>query len=162
VKEAVGAVALREKTVTEVGKHAVVEAGSSRSMAIAYLKSTWQADRLGGLPARQAEQELQQIDGGQLGGREARTTLSRVPVSKVLVAPQPIEAVAHPHRRRAVRVDNERLNNCIGHRNHPSMPADHAAALRNSKIPDRVKFVPVAGWEESPRRTPARRGHVDP
>ncbi|MFJ8856711.1 hypothetical protein ACIRJP_42265, partial [Streptomyces sp. NPDC102437] len=33
------------------------------------------------------------------------------------------------------------LDSCIGHRNHPSMPVDHAAAPGNSKIPDRVKLM---------------------
>ncbi len=32
------------------------------------------------------------------------------------------------------------LDSCIGRRNYPSMPVDHAAAPRNSKIPDRVKL----------------------
>ncbi|MFB7224605.1 hypothetical protein ACFC0I_42155, partial [Streptomyces sp. NPDC056227] len=33
---------------------------------------------------------------------------------------------------------------CIGHRNDTSMLVDHAAAQRNSKIPDRVKLRPVS------------------
>ncbi|MEU2134932.1 hypothetical protein, partial [Streptomyces sp. NPDC018352] len=32
------------------------------------------------------------------------------------------------------------LDSFIGRRNYPSMPVDHAAALGNSKIPDRVKL----------------------
>ncbi|MEU5289414.1 hypothetical protein AB0G97_36265, partial [Streptomyces sp. NPDC020755] len=33
------------------------------------------------------------------------------------------------------------LDSCIGRRNYPSMPVDHAAAPRNFKIPDRVKLT---------------------
>lgn len=36
------------------------------------------------------------------------------------------------------RRDNGHLDSCIGHRNHPSMPADHAGPLGNSKIPGRT------------------------
>lgn len=32
------------------------------------------------------------------------------------------------------------LDSCIGQRNYPSMPVDHAAAPEYSKIPDRVKL----------------------
>ena len=38
------------------------------------------------------------------------------------------------------RSDNGHLDNCIGLRNSPSMPADHTGAPGNSKIPDRVKL----------------------
>ncbi|WP_435599831.1 MSCRAMM family protein [Streptomyces sp. C10-9-1] len=47
------------------------------------------------------------------------------------------EGTCSPERGRR---DNGHLDNCIGRRNHPSMPVDHAAAPRNSKIPDRVKL----------------------
>lgn len=63
----------------------------------------WAADRLGRLPVRQAEWELPHTNGGWLGGRETWTPVPRVPVDEVLVAPQPIQPVAHPYRRRAAR-----------------------------------------------------------
>ncbi|MFF2385713.1 hypothetical protein [Streptomyces sp. NPDC058108] len=37
------------------------------------------------------------------------------------------------------RRDNGHLDSCIGRRNHPSMPVNHAAAPGNYKIPDRAK-----------------------
>ena len=107
VEEAVSAVALGE-TVTEVGQHAVVEAGIVQLHGQGVLEVDAAAHRLGGLPVRQAEQELQHTDGGQLGGREARTPVARVPVGEVLVAPQPVQPVSHPHRRRATRVARPR------------------------------------------------------
>ncbi len=71
----------------------------------------------------------------------------------VLVAPVDVATSYHPgcsparaaqsETERAHRNggDNGHLDSCIGHRDHPSMPADHAAAPGNSKIPDRVKLV---------------------
>ncbi|MFD9053516.1 hypothetical protein ACFVZ9_43095, partial [Streptomyces zaomyceticus] len=51
-------------------------------------------------------------------------------------------------------------NECIGHWNSPSMPVDHAAAPRNSKIPDRVnpkRYETEDGWLTNvrPLTTPA-------
>lgn len=56
----------------------------------------------------QIEQELQQAHGGELGGREARPPSSRVPVSKIVVIPQSVEAVTYPYRRRTGRVARPR------------------------------------------------------
>ncbi|GAB2772152.1 hypothetical protein GCM10027073_01310 [Streptomyces chlorus] len=107
VEEAVGAVVLGE-AVTEVGRHAVVEAGVVQLHGQGVLGVDAAVDRLGGLPVRQVQQELQHADGGRLGGREAGAPVARVPVGEVLVAPQPIEPVAHPYRRRAIRVARPR------------------------------------------------------
>lgn len=107
VEEAVGPVALGE-TVAEVGRHAVVEAGIVQLHSHGVLEVDAAADRLGGLTVRQAEPELQDADGGQLGGREARAPVARVPVGEVLVTPQPMQPVSHPYRRRAVRVARPR------------------------------------------------------
>ena len=88
VEEAVGTVALQQ-TLAEVGQHTVVEAGIVQLHGHRVLEVDAAADRLGGLPVRQAEQELQHTDGGQLGGRETRTPVARVPVGEVLVAHSP-------------------------------------------------------------------------
>ncbi|GAA4803131.1 hypothetical protein GCM10023220_35370 [Streptomyces ziwulingensis] len=107
VEEAVSAIAFGE-TVTEVGQHAVVEPGIVQFHCHGVLEVDATADRLGGLPVRQAEQELQHTDGGQLSRREPRAPIPRVPVGEVLVAPQPIEAIAYPYRRRTARVARPR------------------------------------------------------
>ncbi|GGX36334.1 hypothetical protein GCM10010341_67270 [Streptomyces noursei] len=107
VEEAIGAVALGE-TVAEIGQHTVVEAGVVQLHGHRVLEVDPAAHRLGGLPVRQAEQELQHADGGQLGGREARTPVTRIPVRKVLVTPQPVQAVSHPHRCRTTWVARPR------------------------------------------------------
>jgi hypothetical protein len=43
-----------------------------------------------------------------LGRREARTTVTWMPVGEVLVVLQPVEAVTYPYRRRATRVARPR------------------------------------------------------
>jgi hypothetical protein len=68
VEATVGSAALGE-TLTEVGQHAVVEAGIVQFHGQRVLEIDAAADRLGRLPVRQTEQELQHADGGQLGGR---------------------------------------------------------------------------------------------
>ena len=95
VEEAVGAAALGE-TLAEVGQHAVVEAGIVQLHGHGVLEIDAAAHRLGRLPVRQTEQELQHTDGGQLSGRETRAPVARVPVGEVLVAPQPVQAVSSP------------------------------------------------------------------
>lgn len=57
VEEAVGTAVLGE-TVAEVAQHAVVEAGVIQLHGHGVLEVDATADRLGGLPVRQAEQEL--------------------------------------------------------------------------------------------------------
>lgn len=107
VEESVSPVAFGE-TVAEVGQHAVMESGIVQLHRHGVLEVDATADCLGGLPVRQAEQELQHTDGGQLSGREPRAPIPWVPVGEVLVAPQPIEAVANPYRRRTVRIARPR------------------------------------------------------
>jgi hypothetical protein len=41
-------------------------------------------------------------------GRQARTPVTRIPVGEVLVTPQPVQPVSHPHRRGATRVARPR------------------------------------------------------
>ncbi|GGM80718.1 hypothetical protein GCM10012275_59250 [Longimycelium tulufanense] len=81
----------------EVGQHAVVQTGIVQLHGQGVFEVDAAADRLGGLPVRQVEQELQHTDGGQLGGREARAPVARVPVDEVLVAPQPVQPVSRTH-----------------------------------------------------------------
>lgn len=66
VQEPVGTVALGE-ALSEVGQHAVVEAGIIELQREGIFEVDAAAHRLGGLPVRQAEQELQHTDSGQLG-----------------------------------------------------------------------------------------------
>jgi hypothetical protein len=61
-------------------------------------------DRFRGLLVRRAQQKLQHAEGGQLGGREPRTSVSRISAREVLIAPQPVQPVPYPHCRRATRV----------------------------------------------------------
>lgn len=65
VEEAVSKVVFGE-TVSEVGQHAVVEAGVVQLRGHGVLEVDAAADRLGGLPVGQGEQGLQHTDGGRL------------------------------------------------------------------------------------------------
>ena len=107
VEETVGSAVLGE-TVAEVGQHAVVEAGIVQFHGQRVLEIDAAANRFGRLPVRQTEEELEHTDGGQLGGRETWTAVTRIPVGEVLVTPQPVQAVSHPHRRRTARVARPR------------------------------------------------------
>lgn len=107
VEEAIGTVVCSE-TVAEVCQHTVVEPGIMQLHRHRILEVDAAANRLGGLPVRQAQQELQHADGGQLSRRKPRTPIPRIPADKVLVAPQPIQPVAHPYRRRTTRVARPR------------------------------------------------------
>lgn len=100
--------AFLDEPIAEVGQHAVMEAGVVQLHRVGVLEVDAAADRLGGLPVRQAEQELQHTDGGQLSRRKPRPPIPWVPVGEVLVAPQPIEAVTHPYRCRTARVARPR------------------------------------------------------
>jgi hypothetical protein len=107
VEETVSTIPLGE-TIAEIGQHAVVEPGVIQLHGHRVLEVDAAPDRLGGLPVRQTEQELQHTDGGQLSRRETRPPVTRVPVGEVLVAPQPIQPVTHPYRRRTTRVARPR------------------------------------------------------
>lgn len=107
VEETVGAAVFSE-TIAEVGQHTVVETRIIQFHGHRIFEVDAAAHRLGGLPVRQAEQELQNTDGGQLSRRKPRTPVTRIPVGEVLVAPQPIQPVTHPYRRRATRVARPR------------------------------------------------------
>ncbi|GGZ19612.1 hypothetical protein GCM10010327_58390 [Streptomyces nitrosporeus] len=107
VEETVSTVTFSE-TVAEVGQHAVMEPGIVQFHRHGVLEVDATADRLSGLPVRQAEQELQHTDGGQLSRREPRPPIPRIPVGEDLVAPQPIEAVVYPYRHRTAGVARPR------------------------------------------------------
>jgi hypothetical protein len=106
-QQPVGAVALGEP-VAKVGQDAVVEAGVFQLQAEGVLEVDAAAHRLGRLSVGKIEQELQHVRGGEPGGREARTLISRVPVSEILVVPQSVEAVTYSYRRRTVQVARPR------------------------------------------------------
>lgn len=113
-------------------------------------------DRFRGLPVRRAQQELQHADGGQLGGREPRTSVARIPAREVLIAPQPVQPVPYPHCRRATRVarpgdlrgprrdlptrarvKRQRTPRQLNRSTRQSeMPTDHARAPGSTKITD--------------------------
>lgn len=101
VEEPVGTAVFGEP-VAEVGRHAVMETGIVQLHGHGVLEVDAAADRLGGLPARQAEQELQHTDGGQLSRRETRTPVPRVPVGESSShhspssGPVPISPSCHP------------------------------------------------------------------
>jgi hypothetical protein len=67
VQEAVSVIS-PDQALAEVGQHAVVEAGIVQLHGEGVFEIDAAADRLGRLPVRQSEQELQHADGGQLGG----------------------------------------------------------------------------------------------
>jgi hypothetical protein len=97
-----------QQPVAEVAQHAVVEAGIVELEAERVLEVDPAPHRLGGIAVRQAEQELQHAHRGQLGGRDPGAPVPGVPPGEVLVLPQAVEPVPHPHRRRPGRVAGPR------------------------------------------------------
>jgi hypothetical protein len=96
------------QALAEVGQHAVVEARIVQLHGQGVLEVHAAAHRLSRLTVRQVEQELQHAHGGQLGGREAGAPVARIPADEVLIAPQPVQPVTHPHRRRTTRIGRPR------------------------------------------------------
>lgn len=107
IEKTVGA-AIPDDSFAEVGQHAVVEARVVQLHGQGVLEIGTTADRFRCLPVRQTEQELQHTDRGQLSGRKTRTAVARVPAGEVLVVPQPVQPVPHPHGRRTVRIARPR------------------------------------------------------
>src|SRR5579859_6823490 len=60
--------------------------------------------RLSGTAVREIEQELQHAHRGQLRRRQRRPPVPGIPSREILVLPQPIEPIPHPHCRRTTRV----------------------------------------------------------
>ena len=63
---------------------------------------------LSGIAVREIEQELQHAHRGQLRRRKSRPPVPGIPAGEVLVLPQAVEPVPHPHRRRPGRVAGPR------------------------------------------------------
>lgn len=138
------------------------------------------AHRLGCLPIRQIEQKLQHADRGQLSWRETRTPITWVPIQEILVAPQPVQPILHPHRSRTARIARPR--NLRGQRRNllprtetngqraprqlhrPVNKADHATDQvphHETKITDRVKLGRSTS-RPRPASPPWRTAHPPP
>jgi hypothetical protein len=99
---------LLHQAVPEAARHAVTEAGVVEIEAERVLEVDPAPHRLGGITAGQPEQELQHAHHGQPGRRDPRPPVPGIPAGEVLVAPQPVEPVPHPQRRRPGRVAGPR------------------------------------------------------
>ena len=64
--------------------------------------------RLGSVTVRQAKQELQHAHRRQLRRRDPGPPVPGIPAGEILVRPQAVEPVPHPHRRRPGRVASPR------------------------------------------------------
>ncbi len=129
-------------------------------MAIAYLKSMRQRTASAACrserPSRNCSTQTVASCAGERPGRpsrgyqsakssshhspssRSRTHIAAVPPGLLARATCAVrDGTCSPERGRR---DNRHLDNCIGRRNYPSMPADHAAAPANSKIPGQVKL----------------------
>ena len=97
-----------QQPVAEVAQHAVVEARIVEVEAERVLEVDPAPHRLGGVAVRQVEQELQHAHRGQLRRRDPGPPVPGIPAGEVLVLPQAVEPVPHPHRRRPGRVAGPR------------------------------------------------------
>ena len=100
--------AVLQQPVAEVAQHAVVEAGIVEIEAERVLEVDPAPHRLGGVTVGQVEQELQHAHRGQLRRRDPGPPVPGIPAGEVLVRPQAVEPVPHPHRRRPGRVAGPR------------------------------------------------------
>ena len=99
---------LRQQPVAEIAQHAVVEARIVEIEAERVLEVDAAPHRLGGIAVREIEQELQHAHRGQLSRRDPGPPIPGIPAGEVLVRPQAVEPVPHPHRRRPGRVAGPR------------------------------------------------------
>jgi hypothetical protein len=99
---------LLQQPVTEVAQHAVMETGIVELDAERVLEVDPAPPRLGGIAAGQSEQELQHAHRGQLRRPDPGTSVQRIQASEVLVVPEPVEPVPHPHRRRPGQIASPR------------------------------------------------------
>jgi hypothetical protein len=97
-----------QQPLAEVTQHAVVEAGIAGLEAGRVLEVDPAPHRPGSVTVRQVKQELQHAHRGQLRRRESRTPVPGIPSREVLVIPQAVEPVPHPHRRRPGRIAGPR------------------------------------------------------
>ena len=100
--------AFLQQPAAEVAQHAVMEAGIVEIKAERVLEVDPAPHRLGGVAVGQVQQELQHAHRGQLGRRDPRAPVPGIPPGEVLVRPQAVEPVPHPHRRRPGRVAGPR------------------------------------------------------
>jgi hypothetical protein len=155
---------LLQQPLAEVTQHAVMEARIVEIEAERVVEVDPAPHRLGSVTVGQIEQELQHAHRRQLRRRDPRAPVPRIPPGEVLVLPQAVEPVPHPHRRRPGRVAGPRhprgqlrnLDPQAGTDRHDALlrisqdshiPARLAprvtAVSQNTKIPDRVK---ISGW----------------
>jgi len=99
---------VHQQPVPEIAQHAVMEAWIIEIEAERVLEVDPAPHRLGSVTVRQVEQELQHAHRGQLGRRDPGPPVPGIPPGEVLVLPQPVEPVPHPHRRRPGRVAGPR------------------------------------------------------
>ncbi len=103
IEQPVGAVSFREP-VAEIAQHTVMEAGVVQLQGQRVLEVDTTAHGLGHLPIGQVQHILQHAHGGQLGRRQTRPPVTRIPVREILIVPKTFEPVTYPHRRGAARI----------------------------------------------------------
>lgn len=176
IEKTVGAAVLGE-ALAEVGQHAVVKARIVQLHGQGVLEIDAAADRFRCLAVRQAEQELQHtrspVGRARCGGVRRAGTSPRSPrrTTARRGGLSPTSPLYHPGCSPA---RSARSETGLAHRNGdgvttdtsttasvfeaaPSMPADHADAPGNSKIPDRVKLRWPRSGSEQPRGLRGRR-----
>ena len=150
-----------QQALAEVAQHAVMEAGIVEIEAERVLEVDPAPHGLSSTAVREIEQELQHAHRGQLRRRESRTPVPGIPPGEVLVLPQAVEPVPHPHRRRPGRVADRAtravssgtstprrgridITHSSGISQDSHIPARlahrHGHRQPNASIPDRVKL----------------------
>ncbi len=112
-----------------------MEAGIVQLQAERVLEVDAAAYCLGRGAVRVAVQELQHAHRGQLRRGQPRAPVTRIPSLEVLVAPQSVEPVTQPHRRRPRRVRRPR-DPRRELRNHAARTRTHRHHYHLSKNPD--------------------------
>src|SRR6266566_7724105 len=99
---------LLQQPLAEVTQHAVMEARIIQIEAERVLEVDPAPHRLGSVTVGQIEQELQHAHRRELRRRDPRAPVPGIPPGEVLVRPQAVEPVPHPHRCRPGRVASPR------------------------------------------------------
>ena len=99
---------VHQQPVAEIAQHAAVEAQIVEVEAERVLEVDPASHRLGSVTVREIEQELQHAHRCQLGRRDSGPPVPGIPAGEVLVRPQAVEPVPHPHRCRPGRVASPR------------------------------------------------------
>ena len=155
---------VHQQPVAEIAQHAVVKARIVKVEAERVLEVDPASHRLGGVTVREIEQELQHAHRCQLARRDSGPPVPGIPAGEVLVRPQAVEPVPHPHRCRPGRVASPRHprgqlrdstprrgridithSSGISWDSYPRKtgPGRHCSQP-NTKIPDRVKLMACA------------------